>query len=121
MEIGELSAKSFASELHSALYEIAAPTAGHENDRAWKAWKAMKLASHLSHTPWKSLQDSHYWNGPPLVPQTDYLVRQEASHGDFDTRYRLEQDHLSRHWAERARRECVAQEVFSQAATASHG
>jgi hypothetical protein len=31
-------------------------TAGHGNDRVWKAWKAMKPASHPL---WKSLRDSH--------------------------------------------------------------
>src|SRR5271169_4009331 len=34
-------------------------TAGHGNDRVWKAWKPMKPASHPSHTLWKSLRDSH--------------------------------------------------------------
>jgi hypothetical protein len=34
-------------------------TAGHGNDRVWKAWKAMKPASHPSHTLWKSLRDCH--------------------------------------------------------------
>jgi hypothetical protein len=38
---------------------FAARKAGHGNDRVWKAWKAMKPASHPSHTPWKSLRDSH--------------------------------------------------------------
>jgi hypothetical protein len=51
--------KSFASELHGALYEFAAPNAGHGNDREWKAWKAMKPAFHPYHSPWKSLWDSH--------------------------------------------------------------
>ena len=51
--------KSFALERHGALYELAAPNAGHGNDREWKAWKAMKPASHPSHTLWKSLRDSH--------------------------------------------------------------
>ena len=30
-----------------------------ENDGVWKAWKAKKPAFHPSHTPWKSLRDSH--------------------------------------------------------------
>lgn len=34
-------------------------TAGHGNDRVWKAWKAIKPAFHPSPTLWKSLRDSH--------------------------------------------------------------
>jgi hypothetical protein len=33
--------------------------ASHGNDGVWKAWKAQKPAFHPSHTPWKSLWDSH--------------------------------------------------------------
>ena len=41
-----------------------ASKAGRENDRAWKAWKAKKPAFHPSHTPWKSLRDSHIPTAP---------------------------------------------------------
>jgi len=39
---------------------------------------------------WKPLRASHYWNGPPLVPETDYLVWQEATHGNRNYRHRSE-------------------------------
>lgn len=41
---------------------IAAKTESVGNVEEWKAWKAIKPASHPSHSPWKSLRDSHIPN-----------------------------------------------------------
>src|SRR5579859_3257444 len=42
-------------------------------------------------------------------------------HGYFHFRHRLEQDHLPRNRIQRARRDCIAPQVFSKAATPVHG
>src|ERR1700733_1496960 len=47
---------------------FAARKAGHGNDRVWEAWKAMKPASHPSHSPWKSLRDSHIPTASTTIP-----------------------------------------------------
>ncbi len=45
----------------------------------------MKPASHPSHTLWKSLRDSHCWNGPPPEPpERIILAGRRLHHGDFD-------------------------------------
>jgi hypothetical protein len=51
----------FAKAAHRANCDFGMrfPTAGHGNDRVWKASKAKKPAFHPSHTLWKSLRDCH--------------------------------------------------------------
>ena len=51
-----------------------------EMTEVWKAWKAMKPAFHPSHTPWKSLRDSHIPSrfGPVVLVQLDLTLRSGA-------------------------------------------
>src|ERR1035437_4393854 len=74
-----------------------------------------------SHKPWKLMKPIPTTGMVRrLFHRTGYLGWQEVHHGDFDDWHRLEQDYLSRYWAQHARRDCAAEEVFSQAITPIH-
>jgi transposase len=58
---------------------------------------------------WKAKSGFHYWNGPPLLDQTDYLGwQEEVRHGYFYTWHRPEQDNVSCNWIQRRRRDLLS-------------
>ena len=61
----------------------------HGNDGVWKAWKAIKPASHSSHTPWKSLRDSHIPTASAATDislKTGYPSRKPSTRATFTAR-----------------------------------
>lgn len=61
------------SILSGATAALSGRVQGQGNDRVWKAWRAMKLASHPSHTLWKSPRDYHI----PTASATGYVFSKE--------------------------------------------
>src|ERR1019366_9124573 len=92
--------------------------------RPWKRHAVEKSNSRLSHPAWKSRKV----RGIPttgmarrLFHWTDYLGGQEEiHHGHLHAWHRPEQNYISRNWIQRRRRDCIAQEVLSQATASFH-
>ncbi len=109
--------------VHWAPHENVATEADGGNAGRWKAWKTIK--------PFPTLPTDlgNRSNRFPLLewpaaspPQTDHFGwHEEARHGYFHSRHRLEQDHLPRNRIQHARRDCITPQVFSKAATPVHG